>query len=220
MIKNKITQLIFRSVFLTLAFLGMLASLGLFDADLNQNWYVYYTNLSNFICILIMIPIIKENINQLTLGNQQGLNTKYTRIKYYATIWIVVTFLVYNTLLGNPTTIEYWSRVNNLTFHLLCPLMFFLDWMLFDDHSQLRWWDNLVMAIAPILYVLYILIRGAIISPNIDTVVYPYFFLDVDELGMTGVIKWVVILVVFFIGLGYVFWGISHLIRKHQEGKL
>ena len=62
MIKNRITQLIFRSVYLTLAFFGLLASFGLFNVDFNQNWYVYYTNLSNFICILVMIPIIKDNV--------------------------------------------------------------------------------------------------------------------------------------------------------------
>ena len=42
MIKNRITQLIFRSVYLTLAFFGLLASFGLFNVDFNQNWYVFY----------------------------------------------------------------------------------------------------------------------------------------------------------------------------------
>ena len=217
MIKNRITQLIFRSIYLTLAFFGLLASFGLFNVDFNQNWYVYYTNLSNFIFILVMIPIIKDNVRQLSLGNMYGLNTKYTRIKYYATIWIIVTFLVYNILLGDPTTMDYWSSVNNLTFHLGCPLVFFLDWLLFDDHSGLRWWDNLAMAAAPVIYVFYIVIRGAVITPDADTVVYPYFFLDVDELGMSGVIRWVVILVAFFVGLGFVFWGVSRLFSKKNK---
>ena len=112
---------------------------------------------------------------------------------------------------------DYWSSVNNLTFHLGCPLVFFLDWLLFDDHSGLRWWDNLAMAAAPVIYVFYIVIRGAVITPDADTVVYPYFFLDVDELGMSGVIRWVVILVAFFVGLGFVFWGVSRLISKKNK---
>ena len=217
MITNRITQLIFRSVYLTLAFFGLLASFGLFNAEFNQNWFVYYTNLSNLICILVMIPILKDNVKQLSLGNMYGLNTKYTRIKYYASIWIVVTFLVYNILLGDPSTMDYWSSVNNLTFHLACPLVFFLDWLLFDDHSGLCWWDNLVMASAPIIYVFYIMVRGALITPDADTVVYPYFFLDVNELGIGCVIQWVIILVAFFVGLGFALWGMSRQIGKKNK---
>ena len=37
----------------------------------------------------------------------------------------------------------------------------------------------------------------------------PYFFINLDEQGVAGVVRWVVILLVAFIVLGYVLMGID-----------
>ena len=57
MIKSRTAQLIFQTVYCTLGFVGCIASLGVFD-DINMirwEFYVYFTNISNFFCLGIMV---------------------------------------------------------------------------------------------------------------------------------------------------------------------
>ncbi len=47
MIKNKSIQILFQTIYCTLGVIGLFSSLGLFEAEFNKDFYVYYTNLSN-----------------------------------------------------------------------------------------------------------------------------------------------------------------------------
>lgn len=217
MIKNRLTQLIFKITFLVFAFFGMLSSLGLFNQELNTDWHVYYTNLSNFVCIIIMIVSTIDLLKQMSKGELVGLNTKHTVLRSQATIWILVTFLVYNILLGDPTTLEYWSGVGNITFHFACPLLFALDCILFDDHSKMKWWECLLTPIVPIIYIAYIYIRSAIVAHTPDNVIYPYFFFDIDTLGIKGVVIYIICLIVFFIILGFILFGLYKMVEKRKS---
>ncbi len=61
MIKNRITQIVFQTVYCVLAVIGLLNSLGYFSADFNEDFYVYYTNLSNYICMGVMFVSFRKN---------------------------------------------------------------------------------------------------------------------------------------------------------------
>ena len=54
------------------------------------------------------------------------------------------------------------------------------------------------------IYVAFILIRALILGNSYSGTLYPYFFLNVERLGLGGVTLWVIILVVFFVALGYI----------------
>ena len=57
MIKNRTVQLIYQTIYCTLGLVGCIASLGIFD-DINTirwDFYVHFTNISNFLCIGIML---------------------------------------------------------------------------------------------------------------------------------------------------------------------
>ena len=94
MIKNRLTQLIFKITFLTFAFFGMLSSLGLFNQELNTDWHVYYTNLSNFVCIIIILISTIDLLKQMSKGELVGLNTKHTVLRSQATITAVYKFVL------------------------------------------------------------------------------------------------------------------------------
>ena len=57
MIKNRTAQLIFQTIYCTLGFVGIVASLGIFDDITNIRWdfYVHFTNISNYFCLGIML---------------------------------------------------------------------------------------------------------------------------------------------------------------------
>lgn len=57
MIKNRTTQLIFQTIYCTIGLVGLVACLGVFEDVSNLRWdfYVHFTNLSNFLCIGVLL---------------------------------------------------------------------------------------------------------------------------------------------------------------------
>lgn len=55
------------------------------------------------------------------------------------------------------------------------------------------------------MYLAFVYIRAWMVGFNLNVPkLYPYFFINLDEQGVAGVVRWVVILLVAFIVLGYV----------------
>jgi hypothetical protein len=93
--------------------------------------------------------------------------------------------------------------------------MYVLDWILFYEHKKVRWFYPLASVIFPLVYVAFVYIRAAIVNFNPEVpYLYPYFFLNLDNLGVAGVAKWVCILFAGFILLGYIFYGIDKVIKS------
>ena len=69
----------------------------------------------------------------------------------------------------------------------------------------------------PLLYVTFVYIRAAILNFNPEVpYIYPYFFLNLETQGVAGVLRWVVILFLGFIALGYFFYGIDKAIKSSK----
>ena len=62
MIKNRTAQLIYQTIYCTLALVGSVACLGIFDDVKNFRWdfYIYFTNLSNFLCFGVMLTALSQ----------------------------------------------------------------------------------------------------------------------------------------------------------------
>lgn len=207
MINNRITHLIYRSIFLALELIGIINSFGLLDGGKpSLDCLVYYTNLSNYLCFIVMLIVVISTYKHLKNGEIKGNNTVIIGLKFYTTIIILVTFLVYNILLTDNMFGPGWNSLGNLLMHIVCPLMFVLDFFLFDKHHSLKWYDPLCSALLPLLYVVVILIRGQILPADYNGTIYPYFFLNVAEIGIGQVLLWVFILLLVFIVIGYIFY--------------
>ena len=75
----------------------------------------------------------------------------------------------------------------------------------------------LIKVVKKSLYIVFIYTRAAIVNFNPEVpYLYPYFFLNLDNLGVAGVAKWVAILFAGFIVLGYIFYGIDKLIKSKE----
>ena len=211
MIKKRSIQILFLTIYCTLGVVGLLASLGLFDKHFNSNFYVYYTNLSNYICLGFMfvslVKVLKKGNN-----NENGLIAFAPRFKFMCLIMILVTFLVYNIFLAKQSPIEdYFTSLTNLTLHVILPLMFVVDWILFYEHNFTHWSYPLLSLIMPLIYVAFIVIRGLIVDHKTTEVVYPYFFLDIDTLGWGGFFLWLIGLVLAFVVIGYLLYIFDHI---------
>lgn len=218
MINNRIVQLIYRTIFLTISVFGIIDSFGLFYGQTpGFGCLVYYTSLSNFLCFGVMLAVFVSTIKHINNNELNGHNTCLTKLKFYSTIIILVTFLVYNFILVDFMFENGWNNLGNITKHIVCPLLFFFDFLLFDKHHSLKWYDPILCPVLPLIYVAYILIRGAILPSDYSGTIYPYFFLDVNELGYGGVLIWVGILVMVFVGLAYILFLYDKLTYKDSK---
>lgn len=220
MIKNRTTQVVFQTIYCVLAFFGVIGSLGYFVVEFNDDFYLMYTNLSNYICIVFMFVSLVFTIKKANKKEDGFVNLAPT-FKFMCVIMILVTCLVYNFLLAKDFGVRhYFTSVPNLTMHLILPIMFILDWVLFYEHGKTKWYYPLLSLIMPLIYVVYILIRAAIIGSRPVKVLYPYFFLDVKTLGWGGFFGWLIALIAVFVLLGYIIYVLDNLKRwKNNRAK-
>jgi hypothetical protein len=58
----------------------------------------------------------------------------------------------------------------------------------------------------------------SILIPGTTTpLIYPYFFVNLETQGAGGVIKWILILLVAFVAVGYLFFGLDKLGKKKVQ---
>jgi hypothetical protein len=115
------------------------------------------------------------------------------------TVYMTVTGLVYATLLG-PTGIdagltEPWV---NWSLHIIGPIGVVLDWVLHRPEAELP--SNVILTWIwfPTVYLVYTLVRGAIVDW------YPYPFLDPRETnGYAGVVMWALVVLTVILVFGY-----------------
>ena len=213
MIKNRTVQLMFQTAFCTLGILGIIASFGTFNYEFRSDFYVHFTNLSNYLCIAIMfvelIETIKKNKNQYV--------TKLPLLKFIGLLAILLTFIIFNFMLAGDREPRLNFYINSVLFHIIIPIMYFIDWILFYEHKKVKWYYPLVSVIFPVVYAIFIFIRAWILDFNPEApYIYPYFFLNVNELGVVGVIRWIGILSAVFIVIGYVIYGLDKIFKKNN----
>ena len=220
--KNRTAQLIFQTVFCTLGLVGCVATLGIFDDIHMFRWdfYVHFTNISNFLCIGVMLAELIQTIKK----KEDSYVTTAPALKFVGMLGILLTFLVFNIMLAGAESRDpqlNW-RIGSLTFHVVLPIMYIADWFLFYERKNTKWYYPLLSALFPLAYVGFIFLQAAIMKfdtsiliPGTTTpLIYPYFFVNLENLGVGGVAKWIVILLSAFVAMGYLFFGLDKLGKK------
>lgn len=224
MIKNRTAQLLFQTVYCTLAFVGCIACLGIFDDIKNFRWdfYIYFTNLSNFLCFGVMLVALIQTIKR----KEDGYVTATPLLKFIGMLGILLTFLVFNFVLAgaadrNPQL--NW-RIGSICFHVVLPLMYIADWFLFYERKKTTWRYPIASISFPLSYAIFLLIHAAILgfdtsilTPTGTTLIYPYFFVNLETQGVPGVLMWIAILSVAFVAIGFAFYGLDRLEKKTKK---
>lgn len=222
MIKNRTIQLIYQTVYCTLGLVGCVASLGIFDDIKLIRWdfYVYFTNISNFLCLGIMAAALVQTIRK----KEDSYVTTAPMLKFIGMLGILLTFLVFNFMLAgaegrNPQL--NW-RIGSLTFHIILPIMYIADWFLFYQRKQCKWYYPIASIAFPLAYAFFLLIHAAIlkfdssilIPTGTASLIYPYFFVNIETQGVGGVLMWIAILAVVFVAVGFAFFGLDKIEKK------
>ena len=225
MIKNRTAQLIFQTFYCTLAFVGCIACLGIFDNINMIRWdfYVHFTNISNFFCFGVMLNALIQTAKK----KEDSFVTAAPMLKFIGMLGILLTFLVFNIMLagaeGRDPQLNW--RVGSLLFHVALPILYIADWFLFYERKKSKWYYPIASIGFPISYVIFIFIQAAIMGfdtsiliPGTTTpLIYPYFFVNLETQGIGGVLRWILILLVAFVAVGYAFFGLDRLGKKTEK---
>ena len=225
MIKNRTVQLIYQTIYCTLGLVGFIACLGIFDNIKTIRWdfYVHFTNISNFLCIAVMVVALIQTAKK----KEDSFVTALPLLKFIGMLGILLTFLVFNIMLAGAEGRDPQAnwRVGSLIFHVVLPIMYIADWFLFYERKKCKWYYPVASISFPLAYAIFLLIQAIILGfdtsiliPTTTTpLIYPYFFVNLDTLGATGVLMWVAILAVAFMAVGYLFYGLDRLLKKKDD---
>ena len=225
MFKNRTAQLIYQTIYVTLGFVGFIACLGIFDniSMIRWDFYVHFTNLSNFLCIGVMLA----GLIQTAKKKEDSYVTVAPVLKFIGMLGILLTFLVFNILLAGAADRDpqlNW-RVGSLIFHVVLPIMYIADWFLFYERKKCKWFYPVASIAFPLVYAVFIFTQAAIMRfdtsiliPGTSTpLIYPYFFVNLETQGVVGVLRWIAILFVAFVAVGFLFFGIDRIGKKTKK---
>ncbi len=167
--------------------------------------FSYFTNLTNTLIVVMAAALLRGRGRLARWFAAAPVQAAFS-------LYILFVGLAFWLVLGGPEDVEaWWLWIPEVTAHSLSPLLGVVWWATAVERGTLRPWHPLVWLVYPMAYLGYWLVRGPIVGE------YPYFFLDVVELGAAGVAVWIGVLVGAFLVLGFVMWGIDRLRRPRAS---
>ena len=166
------------------------------------SFYTILTNILVALCFTVLLLKPKSG-----WGRFFSKSTTGTAIAVYITI----VGIVYNIILRfiwNPQGLQ---MVVDESLHLIIPVLFILYWLIFAPKAGLRWKNVFPWLIFPFVYLLLILIRGALSG------FYPYPFIDVKTLGYNKVLLNSGGLCIAFLLLSLLFVTIAKLMSRYSH---
>ena len=211
----------YQTIYCTLGLVGCVACLGVFDDFRHFRWdfYTYFTNLSNFLCLGVMATALVQTVRK----KEDGYVSSTPLLKFIGLLGILLTFCVFNFMLagaeGRDPQLNW--RIGSICFHVILPIMYIADWFLFYERKQTTWRYPIASISFPLAYAIFLLIHAtilrfdsSILTPTGSVLIYPYFFVNLDTLGIPGVLMWIGILSVAFVAIGYLFYYIDRISKK------
>lgn len=218
MIKNRTAQLIFLTATCTIGIVAIFASLGLFNFFFRWDFYIYFTNISNYFCLVVLFFELIQTIKK----KEDSFITSLPTLKFVGMVGITLTFLVFNIMLGPGRKPHENFTVESISLHVILPILYIVDWFLFYERKKANWKYPLFALILPASYFVYIIIHAAILKfdtsimclNGYSPLIYPYFFINFEQLGIPGVLMWLGIILVFLLIVGYGYYGLDKIKRK------
>lgn len=121
------------------------------------------------------------------------------RMKAALIVAMSVVAVVYVVALQNLWDPQGAAYAGDLILHYLSPAIFLAWWLVAGRDGTLRFRDLPWFAVFPLAYFAYVMARAAIAGE------VPYPFLDYTQLGLSGLLRSVVSILLLFLGFGAVY---------------
>lgn len=127
-----------------------------------------------------------------------------------ALLMITVTAIVYQLLLAPTNDVEGWSLLTDPWLHVVTPLVAVGTWLWAGPRGWLAPRLMPLSLAVPLLWVVWMLLRGAVIDS------YPYDFVAVSERGYGPVLLTIAMILVFGLVVASVLTGVDRLLVRRR----
>jgi hypothetical protein len=167
-------------------------------------FFSFFTILTNII-VAICFTVIWRNrhTNQRSFWSSTAHQTAIT-------VYILVVGIIYNLILRSLWSPTGLQKIVDELLHLLIPILFLIYWIVFVSKHGLQWRYALNWLLYPLIYLVFILIRGALSKSDF----YPYPFVDVYNNGYQKVMISCGFILLLFVLLSLLFIAVGRLLSK------
>jgi hypothetical protein len=162
----------------------------------------YFTEVSNILVAVVLLVLAFRTIRPTAIWRALRMDTL---------VMISVTGLVYQLVLAPGVVLHGWEHVSNGLVHIIVPILTVVTFLIWGPRGWFRWSTMFTALILPILWLVYALIRGAVIGA------YPYPFMNVANLGLAASLINVSFVLILGLILGLVFWGLDRLLSRRRR---
>jgi hypothetical protein len=163
-------------------------------------FFSFFTILTNLLVAVVLTSV--------ALRTTWGSWFRQPSVQAASAVYIAIVGAIYQLLLRHLWNPQGAQWVADFLLHSVIPVGYVLDWVLFAPRGGLRWKDTFKWLIYPGVYLLYVLVRGAL------TGTYPYPFVDVTALGYGGVFVRVGMFLLLFLGAGLLALAVGRILER------
>ena len=120
-------------------------------------------------------------------------------LRFDAILGIIITGLVYETILAPLVHPTGWALAATIGFHYISPWATLIGWFIFGPRPRMSWRVMLFTLIWPLAWLVYTFVRGAL------TGWYPYPFLDVNLIGFADSVRNCAVILAIAVAIAVVF---------------
>jgi hypothetical protein len=161
----------------------------------------FFTILTNLLAAICLTVLFKTDSR---LGKYFLQSHVFSAIALYITI----VGLVYNLVLRSLWHPEGLFKLADELLHSINPVLFVVYWLVCVPKANLKWIQALNWLWFPFIYSVYVFIRGSISH------LYPYPFLNIDQLGLLRVAINSLLMLIAFLLTGFLFVWINRIMIK------
>jgi hypothetical protein len=133
-------------------------------------YFSFFTHLTNLGLVLVYLS---DMVPGLWLGWFQKPTTRAMMASVIILVMLFYHFMLAPTLTHLTGVIVY----TNVLLHYATPILYLVWWALFSPHGALRFVQIPLLLVPPLLYLAYVLLRGALVAE------YPYAIVDAGTFG-------------------------------------
>lgn len=183
------------------------------------NFFSFFTVLSNVFSVIVLVILGIVGLTRRSAAPPSTPSTALTFAHASVMTYMIVTGVVYNTLLRGVAlpqgTTVVWS---NEVLHVVGPLFLLVDLIIGTWPPRLPWRAVLGILVFPVLWIVYTLVRGPLVTNPVTGAAwwYPYPFLDPHVIGgYAGMVPYILGIAV---GLALFATGVVYVGRRRFSG--
>lgn len=217
-VRSRLLAFGYRAVATLVIMIGIARVSGLWTANPTWSAFLYYTVLSNVLCLGWMAMSAVVTLRDAQRDGWSGPSTPSPRWAAAVMEAITVTMLIYLFVLApalftQPGAYQPFTLTDNLV-HIITPILVIVDWALFVPKGHLRRYDPLLWTLIPFAYLVFAYGYSALGGRFGGGSPVPYPFMNVATHGVGGVALWIGGLTVGLVAVGYLFVGVDHLLAR------